>query len=68
MKLAAAHLKRYKEIIGLLWKYGRSDLVQHLNAKEGFDAGEITPTETAGNASPEHLADDLEAMGPPTSS
>ena len=64
MKLAASHLKRYKEIIGLLWKYGRSDLVEHLNAGEGFDAKETTPTEKAGGASPEQLADDLEAMGP----
>jgi hypothetical protein len=30
MKISANHLKRYKEIGLLLWKYGRSDLVQQM--------------------------------------
>ncbi|HUR57177.1 MAG TPA: AarF/UbiB family protein [Opitutaceae bacterium] len=34
MKLSAKHLKRYREIASLLWKYGRSDLVQQMNADE----------------------------------
>lgn len=53
------HLKRYREILGLLWKYGRSDLVR------SFD-NEFEPEVTvkAGEAGPEQLADDLEAMGP----
>lgn len=62
MKLSATHLKRYKEIAGLLWKYGRADLAGQLSA-----ANEIAPTEPApetGDAKPEQLADDLEAMGP----
>ena len=63
MKLSATHLKRYKEIAAILWKYGRSDLVQQMSASEDFG-----PTETAAVTSvasaPEQLADDLEAMGP----
>jgi hypothetical protein len=30
MKLSRTHLKRYKEIAGLFWKYGRSDLVAQM--------------------------------------
>ena len=36
MKLNTTHLKRYKEIAGLFWKYGRSDLVK----KMGVDVEE----------------------------
>jgi ubiquinone biosynthesis protein len=62
MKLSANHLKRYKQIATLLWKYGRSDLVQQMAVDDGFDPQEMkTP---AGDAAPEQLADDLEAMGP----
>jgi ubiquinone biosynthesis protein len=63
MKLSPSHLKRYREFLGLLWKYGRSDLVKQLNATEGFEAPDVE-LKGAGNASPESLADDLEAMGP----
>ena len=63
MKLSATHLKRYREIAGLLWKYGRADLAGQLST-----ASDIAPVEAAPNASsdarPEQLADDLEAMGP----
>jgi ubiquinone biosynthesis protein len=63
MKISSAHLKRYKEIGWLLWKYGRSDLVQQMGLDEPLDP----PTQKAkrsGTAAPEELADDLEAMGP----
>ena len=30
MKLSASHLKRYREIAGLFWKYGRGDLVKQM--------------------------------------
>ena len=60
--LSTAHLKRYREIARLLWKYGRSDLVAKLEAGFEFGAGEGPPPSTA--TSPEQLADDLEAMGP----
>jgi predicted unusual protein kinase regulating ubiquinone biosynthesis (AarF/ABC1/UbiB family) len=68
MKLSALHLKRYREIASLLWKYGRTDLAEQMAAQEDFG---IEPAVIAGGgaaksggASPEHLADDLEAMGP----
>ncbi len=68
MKFSALHLKRYREIAALLWKYGRSDLAKQLSAEEGFGldappAGADAPMENNA-ATPEHLADDLEAMGP----
>lgn len=63
MKLSSTHLKRYREIATLLWKYGRSDLVSQLAASSDFGPTDETPTGTA-NARPEQLADDLEAMGP----
>ena len=63
MKISANHLKRYKEIGLLLWRYGRSDLVQQMGIDEALDPQEA---QAAGNggATPEQLADDLEAMGP----
>ncbi len=74
MKLPAFHLKRYRQIASLLWKYGRTDLAQQMSAEEGFGVDELPAAEgapltdgakpAAGQASPEHLADDLEAMGP----
>ncbi len=64
MKLSASHLKRYKEIAHLLWKYGRADLAQQMSAEgESFSVAGIKPV-GPGEASPEHLADNLEAMGP----
>lgn len=74
MKLTAVHLKRYREIAGLLWKYGRSDLVKQLGIEEE-EARENQkqpegPAETAappasnGVATPDGLVADLEAMGP----
>lgn len=70
MKLSASHLKRYRQIAALLWKYGRSDLVQQLNTEEGFGAdsnpGDLPPSEQAmaDKVTPERLADDLEELGP----
>ena len=74
MQLPVFHLKRYRQIVALLWKYGRSDLAQQMSAEKGFGLDEPTPppgqpqaaktTPTPKAASPEQLADDLEAMGP----
>jgi predicted unusual protein kinase regulating ubiquinone biosynthesis (AarF/ABC1/UbiB family) len=63
MKLSANHLKRYREIAGLMWKYGRSDLVAQLGDDEELKP---KPPVNGGNGavSPERFADDLEAMGP----
>jgi ubiquinone biosynthesis protein len=63
MKISANHLKRYKEIGLLLWKYGRSDLVQQMGIEEAVGPHEAKAA-SAGQALPEQLADDLEAMGP----
>jgi predicted unusual protein kinase regulating ubiquinone biosynthesis (AarF/ABC1/UbiB family) len=83
MKLSATHLKRYRQIVSLLWKYGRSDLAQQMATEHGVDPEDSVPvappqsekasvtggeTEQIGapssGATPEQLADDLEAMGP----
>ena len=63
MKISANHLKRYREIALLMWKYGRSDLVKQLDVDEGIDSHQASSF-GASDATPEHLADDLEAMGP----
>jgi predicted unusual protein kinase regulating ubiquinone biosynthesis (AarF/ABC1/UbiB family) len=74
MKLPVFHLKRYRQIASLLWKYGRTDLVQQMSAEEGFGVDALPSAEgqpltdtaisPAGRPLPEQLADDLEAMGP----
>ena len=64
MKLSANHLKRYKEIAVLLWKYGRSDLVQQMGVHETLDPEETKAIAAGEKGKPEQLADDLEAMGP----
>jgi ubiquinone biosynthesis protein len=62
MKISAANIKRYREIASLLWRYGRSDLVQQLNTEDAFDAREWDTK--PGEVTPEQLVDDLEKMGP----
>src|SRR6266542_2882558 len=63
MKISANYLKRYKEIALLLWKYGRSDLVQQMGLDDTVDPQTINAAKTQ-RATPEQLADDLEVMGP----
>jgi ubiquinone biosynthesis protein len=63
MKISANHLKRYKQIALVLWKYGRSDLVRQMGIDEVVEPGEAKAA-SAGETRPEQLADDLEAMGP----
>ncbi len=77
MKLNTTHLKRYKEIAGLFWKYGRSDLVKQMGVDEE-DAAKQERDEArnddpnvkretkvkADGVTPDHLVNDLEAMGP----
>jgi predicted unusual protein kinase regulating ubiquinone biosynthesis (AarF/ABC1/UbiB family) len=74
MNLSVFHLKRYRQIAALLWKYGRSDLARQMSAEKGFGFDEPSAAEgepsaegakpASSEASPEQLADDLEAMGP----
>lgn len=63
MKISTSHLKRYKEIAFLLWKYGRSDLVKQMGIDHTLEPLEVRHGGTH-QANPEELADDLEAMGP----
>jgi ubiquinone biosynthesis protein len=64
MKISTEHLKRYKEILQLVWKYGRSDLVQQMAIDEDLDNEARNQAAGHGEVHPEQLADDLEAMGP----
>ncbi|HVW21618.1 MAG TPA: AarF/UbiB family protein [Opitutaceae bacterium] len=63
MNLSPAHLRRYRQIAMLFWKYGRSDLMKQMAVDDAFQTSEI---EAQGAVPPqaEQLADDLEAMGP----
>ena len=62
MKISLSHLKRYKQIAFLLWKYGRSDLVKNMGFEEPYDPEK--EGQKVGDVTPDQLADDLEAMGP----
>ncbi|MGH8024707.1 MAG: ABC1 kinase family protein [Limisphaerales bacterium] len=61
LKLPTIHLKRYREIAALLWKYGRSDIVRQMGVDDLLGPREQVK---ANGPAPEELADDLEAMGP----
>lgn len=63
MRLSLQHFQQYTRIAGLLWKYGRSDLVTAFNIDDALDT-EALAAAHSGQASPRELADDLEAMGP----
>src|SRR6185503_12050432 len=60
LSMKPAHLKRYKDILRLVWKYGRSDVARGF---EDLDDVEEVRVER-GDPKPEELADDLERMGP----
>ncbi|HMF57318.1 MAG TPA: AarF/UbiB family protein [Pyrinomonadaceae bacterium] len=63
ISLKPEHLKRYKEIAALLWKYGRSDLINQVGLEEAITTeGETNQPVSAPEA--KELADDLEKMGP----
>lgn len=63
ISLRPDHLKRYKEIVSLLVKYGRSDLAHSLRG--GIpDLGEPAGEAKEGAGKPEEFARDLERMGP----
>src|SRR5688500_3910547 len=62
ISLKPHHLKFYQQIAGLLYRYGRSDLMQDITTAELLDEKDILKDKDA--ASPEQLANDLEAMGP----
>ena len=62
ISLKPHHLKIYQQIAALLYRYGRSDLVQDITTAELLDERDVKLDN--GTASPEQLANDLEAMGP----
>jgi len=62
LSLKPEHLKRYKDIVALFIKYGRSDLVNQTNLQPGSPVG--NEALAAGVAKAEELADDLEKLGP----
>ena len=62
MNLSSNHLRRYKQIGSLFWKYGRSDLLHQMGISGGVDPQ--PPESIPEGELPLKLADDLEAMGP----
>ena len=62
IKLDPQYLKRYKEIAGLLMKYGNTDLVKNAGLEEALKDDENLSREVKGTA--EELAADLERLGP----
>ena len=63
LSLKPHHLKRYKDIALLFWKYGSTDLAKEFDQEAAGD--EKTPLAAKpGQPTPEDLADDLERMGP----
>ena len=63
LSLQPQHLKQYKDIAWLLWKYGRSDLVHDAGLEEVMPQSDDASTSKE-KAEANELADDLEAMGP----
>ena len=62
MKFSTQHLKRYRDIGRLLWKYGRSGLAARRDAEDILQPDGVPAP--ADRTAPEQLAADLEAMGP----
>ncbi len=58
-KKKVEHIKRYKDLAGLLYKYGRSDIVKKMNLSDDEFAEENNQDSKA-----EDLPDDLEKLGP----
>ncbi|MGN6367130.1 MAG: ABC1 kinase family protein [Phycisphaerae bacterium] len=63
LTLQPQHLKQYKDLAWLLWKYGRSDLVQNAGLEEVMPASD-DPSTPKEKAQADELASDLERMGP----
>ena len=62
LSLKPQHLKRYKDVALLLFKYGRGDLVQHAGLSELLPEEHGREQGAAPKAA--ELADDLEKLGP----
>jgi len=63
ISLKAEHVKRYRDIAALCWRYGRSDLVSRAGLEDALEAA--SPEADNSEKPPaEQLAKDLEALGP----
>lgn len=63
LSIKPAHVRRYRDIVHLLTKYGNSDVLNASGLEEDIlleDRGE----DSEDGSAPEELADDLEALGP----
>jgi predicted unusual protein kinase regulating ubiquinone biosynthesis (AarF/ABC1/UbiB family) len=63
LSLHPRHLTRYRDLVWLLFKYGRTDLVTHARLEEVL-SDELPARDTNGRAGPETFAADLERLGP----
>src|SRR5712671_5539841 len=61
LSLKPERIKRYKDVVALLIKYGRSDLVQQNDLEMG---GQVNALATTAEPKAEELASDLEQLGP----
>src|SRR5712671_6854862 len=61
LSLKPERIKRYKDVVALLIKYGRSDLVQQNDLEMG---GQVNTLATTAEPKAEELATDLEKLGP----
>ena len=61
ISLNPKHLKRYKDIGLLLWKYGNADMVHQFGLRAALGEEDPAPDQAA---DPEELVNDLERMGP----
>ncbi|HEX8694025.1 MAG TPA: AarF/UbiB family protein [Longimicrobium sp.] len=64
ISLKGEHLKRYRDLAKLLFKYGRTDLVKTAGLEEALLEEDQAATDPAAEATAAELADDLEKMGP----
>lgn len=63
LSLRPQHIKHYKDIAWLFWKYGRSDLVKNAGLDEVLTDEETQATPEQ-KAQADQLATDLEKLGP----
>jgi ubiquinone biosynthesis protein len=64
LSLRPERLKRYKDVVALLVKYGRGDLVQQSHLAKASGNNNDGALATTGQPKAEELADDLEKLGP----
>src|SRR5262245_41948271 len=63
LSLTPERIKRYKDVVGLLIKYGRSDLVEH-SGLSIVGGGPVRCVSKTAAPKAEVLAEDLEKLGP----